>query len=300
MKNGFLMILAIISFQLTSAQADSNFTTRVINFECMPDGKNLVLGIMKFDNSRKNPPVRGVFLFNSSLKKPELIIPDGASPAPSPDGNTLAFEKRINNRGRIYLYDLKTKQEKELNNDTASQSSPQWSPDGKTIVYTKQTGSGSTALMDILAIDMTTKEVTTIAPANGYRNYNPVWSSDGKRIVYYLEKGDNHDQIYLTDQKGSFHKNITNDTATHNYYPSWYGNKILYTWSPNRLTTITTDGTNREVIDGIQTFFARFNSKENQIVYIYHTRQEDALMVYDVKSKTSTVLLDGKALMGLL
>ncbi len=302
MKKAILFFLCSFNYVMhAEAQngADTAFRIRLINFEWMPDGKNMVLGIMKFDKSMKIPPTSGVFLFNTEDRKFNLLISGATNPAISPDGKTLAYTKRQNNKPRIFLCDMSTKQERELSSDTTSKSSPQWSPDGKTIVYTKETGVGRNAILDIYIINLASGEIRQIAPAGGYKNYNPVWSPDGKWIVYYLEKGDNRDQVYLTDSKGSFQKNITNDTSTHNFYPSWYGkDKILYTWSPNRLAIINMDGTNRQVIEGIKTFFARYNPSKNRIAYVQVP--ENILMVYDVTTKKTEQLLDEKMMAGLL
>ena len=48
-------------------------------------------------------------------------------------------------------------------------------------------------------------KVSKLITASGLdKNFNRVWSAQGDRIAYYLEKGDQYDQIYLTDPLGIY------------------------------------------------------------------------------------------------
>lgn len=303
MKKILLVLLTVISFTaFTQNAADSNFVTMITAANWMPDGKALLLNIVKFDKTRKVPPVFGGYIFNVNEKKLLPLDFDGGSRAASPDGKTLAFVKiKENNKGDIYLYDLTTKQESALVTDTFNKGAPNWSNDGKKIVYTRESnGRGRDATLEICIVDIKTKEIKQVTESGKYKSYSPVWAPEGDKIVYYFEKEDNHDQIWLTDSKGSFHTNLTNDTTTHNFYPSWIDkNTIVYTLAPNNVMTMKTDGSSRQKIEGINSFLVKYNPATKQAAYV--TQQPDSkLVLYDWERKTTSVLLNQAALKGLL
>ena len=115
-------------------------------------------------------------------------------------------------------------------------------------------------------------------------------------VVYYLEKGDNRDQVWLTDADGSFHTNLTNDTSTHNYFPSWINEKtIIYTNSPETIMTMNADGTNKQKVEGIKSYLVKFSPAAGLLAYLAPA-PESKVLVYDWKKKTSSILLDESVL----
>ncbi len=299
-------ILALTLFlagcsKIFSQVADTNFVTVITAANWMPNGKSLLLNIVKFDKTRKVPPANKGFIFMIDGKKMEPLGFTGGSRAASPDGKTLVFVRpNENNKGDIYLYDLVTKQETVLVADTFHKAAPDWSNDGKKIVYNRTSGRGRDAILEICVVDVLTKQTRQITKSGQYKSYSPVWAPEGDQIVYYFEKGDDHDQIWLTDSKGSFHTNLTNDTTTHNFYPSWIDkNTILYTRSPDQVMTMRTDGSNKQKIEGISSFLVKYNPATKKAVYVSQ-QPDNKLVLYDWKKKTSVVLLEPSALKGLL
>jgi len=302
MKKIVILILLTISLKgIAQNPVDTNFVTVITAANWMPDGKALLLNIVKFDKTRKVPPVFKGFTFTLDGKKLDPLGFDGGSRAASPDGKQLVFVKtKENNKGDIYLYDLTTKQETPLVTDTFNKASPNWSNDGKQIVYNRESnGRGRDATLEICIVNVKTKEIRQVTESGKYKSYNPVWSPGSDMIVYYFEKGDNRDQIWLTDSKGSFHTNLTNDTSTHNFYPSWIDkNTIVYTLSPNNVMTMGIDGRNKKKIEGINSFLVKYNPATKQAAYI--TQQPDSkLMLFDWEKKTTTILLEQSTLRGL-
>jgi Tol biopolymer transport system component len=154
-------------------------------------------------------------------------------------------------------------------------------------------------MVDICTVIISTRQVKQITHSGKYKSYNPSWDPDGKHIVYYLEKGDHHDQIYLTDTNGSFHRNITNDTSTLNYYPSWMDSKtILYTIDPIKLH-ISIDGSNRQVLAELTTDRATYNSVSHRIAYIDNSKG-NKVVIYAPERKIKTIIADNTMLIGLL
>ena len=304
MKRTILLALVTATSFCSDAQdpADTNFVTIISAASWLPGGKTLLLNMVKFDKSRKVPPVFRGYRFDIEKNKLEPLGFEGGSRSSSPDGKTIAFIKpKENNKGDIYLYDLASKKETALVVDTFNKNSPNWSNDGKKIVYNRESnGRGRDATLEVCVVDIQTKAITQVTESGKYKSYNPVWAPEGDQIVYYFEKGDNRDQVWLTDARGSFHKNLTNDTSTHNFYPSWIDKQtIVYTLSPNIVMTMKTDGSNKQQIEGINSFMVRYEPVTKKAVYL--TQQPDnKLVLYDWEKKTSRVLLSQADIKGLL
>ena len=291
MKKTYICLFAILPLLIRAQTVQVN----VINFEWMPNGRDMLVGVYKFDTIQNKTLASEIFLLKTKTKDISLLIKDGNNPSPSPNGRELAFGRRIQNRSHIFIYNIETNSETEIGTiDSTSKSSPQWSPDGKKIIFTKVIGSGRNAVLDICVLDLSSGSIKDILPGAPYRNYNPVWSPDGKMITYFREKGDSHDQIYIADENGSFLRNITNDTTTHNFYPSWFSNtKVLYTLNmPGEIkhaAIMNINGSSKQVINEIKSFYTRKNPKYNLIGYI--DNDDNLLKTFDLKKKQTKVVL---------
>lgn len=280
---------------------DSNYTTRISSIKWMPDGKAILLGIVKHHKTdRQAPFFSKVFLYPVQTGNLIFLFDDGSNLATSPDGKIIAFLKRSDKiRTTIYFYHMDTKKETGLQTDTLRKYGLTWSPDGKKMAYNVTKKEAGKSTTDIFILDLSTKHVQQITQSDGNQSYDPQWSPDSKRIVYYLEKGDSHDQVWLTDANGTFHTNLTRDTTTHNYFPSWIDDKtIVYTQSPFDLILMHEDGTNRQKIEGVNATPVKYNAKANKLVYI-KSEEENKLMLFDWSTRTATELLDGTKLANL-
>lgn len=104
----------------------------------MPDGKAILLNIMKIDKSKRTSNNQPNTLLNITTNKIEPLPIDGAGLAAAPDGKSVAYIKRVNNYDQIYVYDFGTKEHKLLIGDTLRKSAIDWSPDCKYLIYTIQ------------------------------------------------------------------------------------------------------------------------------------------------------------------
>lgn len=282
-----------VQSQSASSQA---YVIRILNFDWMPDN-TILLTLTKFDKTRKEAPVSRVYQFIPYQKQLVHLINDAGRPSPSPDGKRIAFEKKLpNNKDDLYIYDLASNTESVVLSDTLYKFGPNWSPDGTRIAYNVKRGKYNK--IDICIFDLRTKTNTQITNSGNYASYNPVWSPDNQLITYYFETGDQKDQIYLTDSKGSFHRNVSQDTL-HSFYPSWIDHQTLvFTQASTRIAIMDKDGKNRQQIEGIQSYFARYNSKLNKVAFI-SIQPENNLMVYDLKEQKSEILLTPQDINGL-
>src|SRR4030095_1475629 len=227
-----LLVISFISFSQT-VTVDTNYATRAVSAVWMSDGNSLLIAVVKYHKTDRQAPFSSkVFKYDLSSKQLTPLFENGSNLAPSPDGKTIAFLKRDDNkRTDIYFFNTVTKKETVFKTDTSRKNSLEWSPDGKNLLYNiSHGGTGQHATIDICVLNIATKQIKQITQSGKNKSYDPNWCPDSKRIVYYLEKGDGHDQIWLTDINGSFHTNLTNDTTTHNYFASWFdGQTIFYT-----------------------------------------------------------------------
>jgi Tol biopolymer transport system component len=299
-----LLVLAMSTASCLNGQNDTvngTYVTRISSIEWMPEGNSLLLGIVKHHKTDRQAPFYSkVVLYDLQTRNLTPLFDDGSSLSVSPDGSTIAYLKRSEqNRKDIHFYKLLSGESSVMKIDTLAKFALNWAKDGKHLVYNTRTGKGPTAAIDICVLNLATKQARQISKIGKDKSYNPTPCPDGKLIAYYLEKGDGHDQIWLTDINGSFHKNLTNDTATHNYYPAWIDDqKIFYTQSPATIMTMDADGNNKQKIEGINAEQVSYNSKTMRFAYI-KSEEENKLVVYDWKTKKGEEVLDGTSMMGL-
>jgi Tol biopolymer transport system component/DNA-binding winged helix-turn-helix (wHTH) protein len=121
-----------------------------------------------------------VYLVPSTGGAPEPVTDSPAADGDaswSPDGNSLVFARRIppgaSGQPGLYVMDLKTKSATPLpGSDTLVQ--PAWSPDGRYIAATNQSGT------HILLLNLDTRQWTPLASGDGLTA--PFWSRDGKYV----------------------------------------------------------------------------------------------------------------------
>jgi uncharacterized protein YcgL (UPF0745 family) len=82
-----------------------------------------------------------------------------------------------------------------------------------------------------------------------------------------------------------FHTNLTNDTATHNYFPSWFDEQsILYTQSPENIMMMNVDDKKKKKIEGINAEQVKYNIARGSFVYLT-TETDNYVVLYDLKKK---------------
>ncbi|HJS53858.1 MAG TPA: DPP IV N-terminal domain-containing protein [Chitinophagaceae bacterium] len=299
MKTLFILLVAMAFTSAIKSQknkVDTNYATRAVSAVWMPGGKSLLIAVVKYHKTERRAPFYSkVFNYDLSSKQLTYLFDNGSNLAPSTDGKTIAFLKRDDNkRTDIYFFNTVTKKETVLETDTLRKNSLEWSPDGKYLLYNiSHSGIGQYSTIDICVLNIATKQIKQITLSGKNKSYDPNWCPDSKKIVYYLEKGDGHDQIWLTDLNGSFHTNLTNDTTTHNYFPSWIDEEtILYTQSPETIMVMNTKDRNKTKVEGINSEQVKYSASAGKLVYIT-TETDNNVILYDWKRKTKTIILDG-------
>jgi eukaryotic-like serine/threonine-protein kinase len=101
------------------------------------------------------------------------------SPALSPDGQTLAFSRRVKNSSHVFTMRTGGENATDLTPDCDKDSgTPAFSPDGKVIAYSTTCNGGG--IMLVGATGESARRLTSLGES-------PAWSPDGKEIVYDTE-----------------------------------------------------------------------------------------------------------------
>ncbi len=142
---------------------------------------------------------------------------------------------------------------------------PDWSPDGKKIVFT----GGLDGHSSIYTIDIDGKNLTKLTntlPDVDYNDERPIWSPDGKKIAFFSNRDEARFerpislQIYVMNADGTEQRLVTHDGPALEYNVSWSpdGERLVFQSRPeinpgvHSLYVIGIDGKGRErVTDGL-------------------------------------------------
>jgi TolB protein len=192
------------------------------------------LFVMRADGSGQTPLVRG------------------SSATWSPNGRQIAFHASASGKGRpiktdpgaatsdndIFVLNVgdflqHRAQPKNLTNSPdAIDDDPDWSPDGRTIVFTSHAASDNpinSATAELYAIDADGTGKPTRLTNNNEEERAPSWSPDGKRIVYCCRKDGPDFEICVMNADGSGQVRLT-DNDIGELTPSWSpdGRRIVF------------------------------------------------------------------------
>jgi hypothetical protein len=151
---------------------------------------NSVLTIVDMDTKRKTTSI-------------EISgLPYFSNPCWSPDGDEIVVSGMVNGQGDLFLYNLKTHKMTQLTNDWYSDIQPQWSPDGRFILFVSdRPAKGNTyksKALQLCLFDREQKDVTVLDIFHGAENLNPVFSPNGKSL-YFLSNRDGFRNLYSYD-----------------------------------------------------------------------------------------------------
>ncbi len=119
----------------------------------------------------------------------------------SSDGHTIALSGQKTGVTDLFLYDLETKNVRQLTNDKYADIQPAFSPDGRTIAFVTDRGMAtdldklSYSDMRIATIDISTGAVHELPLFDRAKHINPQWSPDGGSI-YFIANPEGVPDIY--------------------------------------------------------------------------------------------------------
>ena len=127
-------------------------------------------------------------------------------PAFTPDGSSLLFASNRNGPFDLYLLLFGKKQLFQITENVGNVISPDYSPDGRTIVFANRVGDGPTSIWMVNADGLN--------PRLMYTGTNTIvavaWSPDGEKIAYAMSIGTPQEyEIFIMDSNGKNHVRIS-------------------------------------------------------------------------------------------
>ncbi|TFH67098.1 MAG: hypothetical protein E4G90_00115, partial [Gemmatimonadales bacterium] len=148
----------------------------------------------------------------------------------SPDGTELVYSMQ----GSLWRQRMGTTEAIQLTAGPGYDHQPDWSPDGRWVVFTRYVNDA----LDLQLLDLTSGEVTTLL-ANGGVNLDARWSPDGRRLVFVSTAYEGRWHVFVapfdsaTGRLGNAVR-ITEDLDSRlpRYYYSTWDHYLSPTWGP--------------------------------------------------------------------
>lgn len=150
-------------------------------------------------------------------------VVEGLQPAPSPDGERLAFSRLTfasrSEDSELWVLDLGDRSERSLHPQGGLQKYPAWSPDGARLAYTSGRRVSPTRVVeDLWLIDAQGPQPEPLL-ANGSSNIQPDWSPNGQWLAYASDLAGQLD-IWLIPVVGGEPRRLTQAPAM-DADPAW-------------------------------------------------------------------------------
>lgn len=304
------------------------------SYSWSPDSKKLLMVINDAKDTSKNKPpkpyiinryffkqdVTGyrydtgrnhLYIFDIATKKLEQLtngIYNEGDAKWSPDGTRIAFvsnrteEPDRNENSDIWIIDAKAgAQPKKLTAWTGADNSPQWSPDGKWIAYTRTSSDAPFEMYDqtgVCIISSNGGDPIVISKSIDLPVSNPRWSADGKSIAA-LVADDRQRYVVLFDVANkTMKKVIGGDRSFSTIDPAANGNWLSFMSDPQtpselyaieggkerRLTTLQNKFTDSLQLATVEKFSSKSKDGETVSGLIYYppnmSRKDLPLILY--------------------
>jgi TolB protein len=145
----------------------------------------------------------------------------------SPDSKELVYSMA----GSVWRQKLDSTEAVQLTDGPGYDYQPDWSPDGKSVVYV----SYQKDAMELWLLDLTTGKSQQLT-SDGAVNVEPRWSPDGKKIVWVSTQYNRRFHVFMADVSGGALQNVrrlTGETKSSlpRYYYSAYDMEINPVWT---------------------------------------------------------------------
>jgi TolB protein len=152
-----------------------------------------------------------------------------SSVAWSPDGKEVVFSMK----GSLWRQHVNTSTAEQLTDGPGYDYQPDWSPNGRLIVYTKYANDA----LELWLLDVASKKSTALTKT-GAVSLEPRWSPQGDRIAFVSTAYNKHFHVFVMPIKDGIPgatERVTEETSTaaKRYYYSQVDHQISPAWSPD-------------------------------------------------------------------
>lgn len=225
----------------------------------------------------------------------------------SPDGKSLSFtamhdydEKTDEYRTDVFIFEIKSPGLKKISGEAKHAFSSAWSPDGKRIFFSSDSGNEKES--NIFSVKTDGSDLIQLTKDSG-KNTVPDVSPDGKKIAFMSTRESAKYQIYVMDADGSNVKKLTTDLNVSFCNPVWSkdGKRIVYYSDKgdgkDQIWIMNADGSNQKLLtnnighnifpsfspDGKRIIFSRRDDKDVKKSYV------DASFLYTINADGSNI-----------
>lgn len=169
------------------------------------------------------------------------------TPRFSPTAQEITYLSYVNNRPRVYLYNIDTGRQEVVGDFPGMTFAPRFSPDGNRVIMSM----AQEGVTNIYAQDLRTKRVTRLTSA-GAIDTSPCFSPDGREITFNSDRG-GAGQVYVMSADGSNVRRISFGTGRY-FTPVWSprGDLIAFTKQESGeflIGVMRPDGSGERLID---------------------------------------------------
>lgn len=227
----------VVSGQRTSNFEELHLLTPGISWS--PDGRKIALAV----KAGEHDAIMIIDVESGEEQKLSFDLDGIFSVDWSKDGTMLAFVGLKAPQSDIYVYNLKTRELKNLTNDIFSDSDPVLSPDGKTVYFSsdRRDHTDANALpenfrissfefsgTDLYRVSIETGEIRRIGGSSWSRETSPVVSPDGSKLLYISDRN-GINNVYEHDLTSGTDRPITNSlTGIYQLSLSQDGSKLAF------------------------------------------------------------------------
>ncbi|MFD2263629.1 Tol-Pal system beta propeller repeat protein TolB [Lacibacterium aquatile] len=147
------------------------------------------------------------------------------TPRFSPVAREITYMAYVNDKPRVYLYDIETGKQEALGDFPGMTFAPRFSPDGQRVIMSFAQGGNS----DIYTMDLRTRRSQRLTDHPSI-DTSPSYSPDGNRIVFNSDRGGSS-QLYIMNADGSNPQRISPSGSARYMTPVWSprGDYIAFT-----------------------------------------------------------------------